>query len=157
MYEFALVYSVDFGIQQLGVSYVATAVMYMLFGYCFVAVMRFVSTKLKDQKITTTAIRCSKVEFSLEEAKKEIGFNTTKVTDPKILNAYNKKKNRYEKYLVWVTKNGKILSSSRITWIDNVDLVVVDDRKSVYECTKKPKKISASEYFELKYQQERSV
>lgn len=74
----------------------------------------------------------------------------TRVDNPMYLKSYNKKTNKYEKYLIWITPKGKVMSSEKIIYFDIVELIAVDNNKNIYAMLEKPQKITIQDYLMLK-------
>ncbi len=73
----------------------------------------------------------------------------TKVDNPMLVKSYNKKSNKYERYLVWQTKSGKWMSSDKIRFYDVVELIIIDSKRNIYAMVETPQKISMKTYIEL--------
>lgn len=73
----------------------------------------------------------------------------TKIDKPMILKSYNKRSNKYEKYLVWQTKSGKVMSSDKIKYFDVVELIAIDSKRNIYAMIELPQKISMQTYLSL--------
>lgn len=90
--------------------------------------------------------------FSGRKLTKELSManrKQTKVDNPMIVKSYNKRSNKYEKYLVWQTKNGKWMSSDKIRFYDVVELIIIDSKRNIYAMVEPPQKISMKTYIEL--------
>jgi hypothetical protein len=73
----------------------------------------------------------------------------TKIDKPMLLKSYNKRSNKYEKYLVWQTKSGKVMSSDKIKYFDVVELIAIDSKRNIYAMIELPQKISMQTYLSL--------
>lgn len=149
MYLLGMIYNINFGVQNLGISYVASAIGYMLVPYVVLATFFAVKNYFRDAAILRKAIGCRKLKFDLYIMNREHRIKTTSVQDPYVFRAYNKVTNRMEKYLIWMDGD-KMKSSARIIWIDRVDLAVVTEDKKIYACNAYPKKIGQAKLFQLK-------
>lgn len=90
--------------------------------------------------------------FSGRRLSKELSMTNrkqTKVDNPMIVKSYNKRSNKYEKYLVWQTKSGKWMSSDKIRYFDVVELIIIDSKRNIYAMVETPQRISMKTYIEL--------
>ena len=132
LYSFKWIYDLDYGIANLGISYVLMcgAFFAIPFVLCHLAIVLI--DWLKARKIVYRIAGTSHYQKSID--------------NPRTMKVYNKKRNRYERYLVWMSKAGKYRASERIIYFDRVELIAVDIDHNVYNFLKKPKKISLKEY-----------
>lgn len=149
MYEFAFAYKIDFGVQNLGFSYIGTASFFVLIGWLTVLIIKKIKLIIMNNTIISETLGCKKNDLNIQDKKAKSEVVTMSVNNPMVLKAYNKTTNRHEKYLIWINRKGKKASSNRIVWIDDVDLIVIDSDKVIYECNKKPKRISFEQYLAL--------
>ncbi len=121
---------------DIGPSYVAYAYAYFFVFYFLVWFIKKIINYFKCKKIINKLAATDKKQ--------------TKIDNPMYIKSYNKVTNNYEKYLVWISAKGKILSSERIIYFDNVELIAVDSKKTIYAMLEKPQKITIQEYLSLK-------
>ena len=132
LYSFRWIYSLDYGISNLGWSYVVMCATFMVIPHAIIHLIIALIDRTKSRKIV------KKIAARKHSQKS--------VNEPRILKVYNKKNNRYEKYLLWKTKTGKWQSSERIIYFDFVELLAVDSNHNVYAFVERPTKIKLKEY-----------
>jgi hypothetical protein len=135
LYKFRLVYKLNYGIQNLGISYVVVAYALLLVGYAGCSLIIFLIYRYKSRKSVRAIAKKQHKQHNIGEAM--------------LLKAYNKKNNRNERYLVWKTKSGKTSSSEAIIYYDPVELIAVDSQHRVYTFVGDPVKIKMKEYLSM--------
>ena len=123
---------------DIGPSYIWYVFAYFAVAYIVTGIIVFIVNKIKNRRIIK--------KLTLIDKKQ------TRIDNPMYLKSYNKKTNKYEKYLIWITSKGKVMSSEKIIYFDVVELVAVDTNKNVYAMLEKPKKITIKDYLMLKNQ-----
>lgn len=135
LYGFRFIYKNQaYGLENLGLSYVVITFVFMLIPYLICHGILFLIDRLRSNKVVARIARERKPQLSVE--------------NPLITKVYNKKYNRYEKYLMW--NNGtKTKTSDRIIYYDYVELVAVDSSHRVYAFKTPPKRTKEKEAFRL--------
>lgn len=134
LYKFRLVYKLNYGIKNLGISYVLVSFALILLSYTIVSVVKWAIRHFKVKKIVGKLASENHMQKS--------------INDPKFLKVYNKKTDRFEKYLVWNSKSGKQRTSAPIIYYDRVEMVAVDTDRHVYAFMTEPEKIKMSEFLQ---------
>ena len=135
LYKFRWIYKLNYGIQNLGISYMIVAYALLLAGYVICSLIVFWLYRSRSRK-TVKAIA------NKQHKQHNIG-------EPMLLKVYNKKSNRNEKYFIWKNKTGKVLSSEEIIYYDPVELIAVDSQHRVYTFWEPPTKITMKEYLSM--------
>lgn len=135
LYGFRFIYdNKSYGIQNLGFSYVVITFVFMLIPFLVCHCIIAMADKIRARKIVMRIAKENRPQLSIETS-----F---------LMKVYNKKFNRYEKYLLWNNGN-KTKASERVIYYDYVELVAVDSSRRVYALKSPPKKIRAKHGFAL--------
>lgn len=135
LYKFRWIYELNYGVGNLGFSYVLVSYVLLLLGYVIAALLIWMVHRIRARKVVKAIAQKHHTQKS--------------INNPLFLKVYNKRTNRNEKYLVWITKAGKYMSSEPIIYYDPVELLAVDSSRNVYAFMSQPDKIKMKEYLEL--------
>lgn len=132
LYKYRIVYKLDYGIANLELSYVLVSYAFLIVPYLIVSMIIY-------------AVRRSKNIGTVKRIAQREHFQKY-VEDPKFVRVYNKRRNRYEKYLVWKNTNDQYVASSAIIYYDSLERIMVDEDRNVYIFQSDPEKIPFKEY-----------
>jgi hypothetical protein len=134
--EMGWIHDADYGIHNIEQSYINYVWLLMLAPYVLISIIKWIKRFVGQRKII------KKVENKNKQSQKS-------VNRPMFMRVYNKKRDRKERYLVWISKKDRVATSDAIVYYDPVELIAIDENGIVYAFIEEPYYISTKEFVEM--------